>query len=653
MTLLLISLAAWLAGGCLALIAPRPDRLGPIGSVLGAVAALLAALVTLYTGQTSTLHWAWHIPLGSFALGLDVLSAWFVLPLSIMVGAAAVYGGAYLHRRAGTRNAWASYQFLAAAMLLVFTARNGLLFLLAWEVMALASFLLVMMHAEQPATRRAGWMYLVASHLGAAALFAAFCLLARGGDSLDFDQFSATGGMASVVFVLALVGFGAKVGFVPMHVWLPEAYPAAPSHASAVMSAVLVKTGIYGLIRILEILGPPRAWWGWTLVAIGLGSAVWGVLATLAQRDLKRLLAYSSVENLGVIAAGIGTGVLGIAYANGALAVLGFAAALMHVLNHALTKGLLFLAVGAIEHATGTRQIDRLGGLQRRMPTTGSTFILGATSIAGLPPLGCFAAELLLYLAAFGSLIDRQSGGLGVLGLLVLTALGLIGGLAAIAFTKAVGIGLLGEPRSEEASHAVEVPRGMRWPMVGLAITCVAAAFEGPRLLEALSPAIERLLPLAIDAGVVRGFEIGLDGLAAVRLAWVVLGTLVVLLTLVRRRLYRDRTVGASPTWDCGYTAGTPRIQYTGSSLVEPAVRLFRLLLWPREATEKSADLFPSGWRLQTSLPDLFVEKLFRPVFGRIAWFADRLHAFQQGRIQLYVLYIAIVTLVLLIWKLG
>ena len=275
--------------------------------------------------------------------------------------------------------------------------------------MSLASFFLVMFDDEKESVRRAGWIYLVAMHLGTAFLLAMFLLL---GQERRLAGFRAALGRArrrsGVLFLLAVVGFGTKAGFIPLHVWLPEAHPAAPSHVSAVMSGVMIKTGIYGLLRMLTLLGPPPAWWGWTLLGIGVVSGVLGVLFALAQHDLKRLLAYHSVENIGIIALGLGVGLLGISYGNPTMAALGFAGGLLHVVNHAVFKSLLFLGAGSVLHATGTGEIDRLGGLLKRMPVTGATFLVGAAAISGLPPLNGFVSEFLIYLGALAGLGSRR-----------------------------------------------------------------------------------------------------------------------------------------------------------------------------------------------------------------------------------------------------
>ncbi len=316
------------------------------GTLLGGGLVALQAIQVLTSGEPKMVQWAWSIPFGSVNMGIDPLSAVFALAIVLVTMLSAVYGAQYLGLHRGHRNlgpSWFFFNLLAASMLTVVTARNGLLFLVSWELMSLASFFLVMHEDQKESVRRAGWIYLVAMHLGTAFLVAMFLLLGRNAASLDFDQLSVAPETAGLLFVLAVIGFGTKAGFIPLHVWLPEAHPAAPSHVSAVMSGVMIKTGIYGLLRILTLLGAPPAWWGWTLVTIGVVSGILGVLNALAQHDLKRLLAYHSVENIGIIVLGMGVGLLGVTFANPTMATLGFAGALLHVVNHAIFKSLLFL----------------------------------------------------------------------------------------------------------------------------------------------------------------------------------------------------------------------------------------------------------------------------------------------------------------------
>src|SRR5437762_13470823 len=370
-------------------------------------------------------------------------------------------------------------------MALVVAAHDGLLFLLAWEIMALAPFFLVIFDDRQESVRHAAWTYLAATRIGTAFLLVLFVLLGGLAGSSDFDAYRAIlladPGLASVAFVLALIGFGSKAGIVPAHVWLPEAHPVAPSHASALMSGAMIKIGIYGLVRILTLLGTPQPWWGWPLIAIGASSGVLGVLFALAQHDLKRLLAYSSVENIGIVLLGIGLGVLGLATGIPALAVIGFAAGLLHILNHSIFKGLLFLGAGAVQQGAHSLELETLGGLLKRMPWTGTAFLIGAAAIVGLPPLNGFVSEFLVFYAGFAAVMDPAAS-IALAGLMAIVAMGLIGGLAAACFAKAFGIVFLGSPRTAKAEKADEAAPAMRAAMAGLAPLCVAVGLAAPAL---------------------------------------------------------------------------------------------------------------------------------------------------------------------------
>jgi len=447
-----------------------------------------------------------------------------------------------------------------------------------------------------------------------------------------------------------VIGFGIKAGFVPLHVWLPEAHPAAPSHVSALMSGVMIKMGILGLLRALVMLGPPPTWWGWLLIGIGAVSGVTGVLFALAQHDLKRLLAYHSVENIGIITLGLGLGVLGAATASPGLAFFGFAGALFHIANHALFKSLLFLGAGSVLHATGTRDLDHLGGLFKSMRLTGITFLVAAVAISGLPPLNGFASELLIYLGAFiHGVTGRPAAAVPALATVI--ALALIGGLASACFAKAFGACFLGEPRSEHARHAHESAPAMVAPMVVLATLCALVALGAPWVVRLLGPAIA-MLATALGVG---GTEALADSAAHIE-GLVVLGTgglltLVAAFVAVRWLLLRRREVRTGRTWGCGYPAPTSRMQYTASSFAQPLVELFAPVLRTEIRGEPAAGLFPDHASFATETGDVVTRRVFQPLFARGAWLLARLKFLQQGRVQLYVLYIAATLIALLIWK--
>ncbi|MGA2180911.1 MAG: proton-conducting transporter membrane subunit [Verrucomicrobiota bacterium] len=652
-------MAILLLGAMAVLLLSRPDRnvswLGAGSVVIASVLGCVPVIHVLSGGSVEPVRVPWPVPFGEFFIELDPLAAWFLFPTLLLSALSAIYGVGYLRLWQGRRSLgpiWFFYCLLVLGMVLVLLARNAVLFLVAWELMALASFFLVTFEHECESVREAGWIYFVATHLGTAFLLAFFLLLARDTGSMDFTVWAEKGiqtrGLADILFLLAVVGFGTKAGFMPLHVWLPEAHPVAPSHVSALMSGVMIKTGIYGLLRVFTFLGAPPLWWGWALIAIGLSSGVLGVLFALAQHDLKRLLAYHSVENIGIIALGLGTGLLGMSTGSSLLIVLGFGGGLLHVVNHALFKGLLFLGAGAVLHGTGTLEIDHLGGLLKRMPWTAATFLIGAVAILGLPPLNGFVSEFLIFLGAFQGGVS-PNGAIAVPLLVLVAGLALIGGLAAACFTKAFGIVFLGEPRSEHVSQAQETDWTMRLPMLALAAMCVLIGLFAPVIVGSLQAVLENLThlqPAAVS-----------ENLAAVAspLAWVVIGTvafllLLLALILLRRGLLAGRRVETSVTWGCGYAQPTPRMQYTASSFAQPLMDLFRPLLGTKKQVVPPRGFFPVEAALKTVTLDISREEMYRPMFRRGSEWLSQVRWLQHGKVQLYVLYIAVTLIVLLVW---
>ena len=658
MSSLLVAVVLLVLGGLAALLASRAPRvataLGAGAAVLGGALGFAAALDALVHGGLSSASLPWGA-YGALSVGLDPLSAFFLLPILGLSVLAAVYGAEYLQpRREGGLAGlpWLWFDLLVASMVVVVLARHALLFLVAWEVMSIASFFLVIHDHERDSVRDAGWVYLVATHLGTAFLVVLFLSMGHAGGSLDFADLGRAAALApasaSVWFLLAVVGFGTKAGFVPFHVWLPEAHPAAPSHVSAVMSGVMIKTGIYGLVRMVSLLGTPPAWWGWLLVGVGVTSGVLGVLFALAQHDLKRLLAYHSVENIGIIALGLGLGLLGWSTGDRFLAAVGLAGGLLHVLNHAVFKGLLFLGAGAVRHATGTLDLEHLGGLSRRMPRTALGFLVGSAAICGLPPLNGFASEFLVYVGAFHG-ATTPGAELAAPSLAVLAGLALIGGLAAACFAKAYGVVFLGEPRSPVPAH--DPGWRMQLPMLVLALACVALGLGAPLVLPVLSPVVAVVTGASPD-GALPAVAAPAAWLGTASLVSLGLLALIAGLALVRRRLLAGRDVRQAVTWDCGYVAPTARMQYTASSFAQPLLRVFQVALRVRGQGSVSTALFPAAASLETHTPDVAREKLFHPLYQGLTDLVARVRALQQGRVQVYVLYIVITISVLLLWKL-
>lgn len=660
MTIFLGALAIMMVGGVMALLFQRQARtaltIGFGSAALGCIAGLFPAIQTLFAGDVLTFRQPWRVPYGELFLQVDALSAFFLLAIFGLAFFAAIYGYEYLQAYQERKRLGAAlffFNLLIAAMAIVVTARNGMLFLVAWEVMSLASYFLVNFEHERPEVRAAGFTYLVATHLGTAFLFAMFVLAAREAGSMSFDQFhqlaTLSPGAAGALFVLAIIGFGTKAGFVPFHVWLPEAHPAAPSHVSALMSGVMIKTGIYGILRLLTFLGPPPAWWGIALMVIGALSGIVGIIFALAQRDLKRLLAYSSVENIGVIGLGLGVGLLGQTTGQPLVSVAGYAGALFHVLNHALFKGLLFLGAGSVLHATSTLDMERLGGLLKRMPRTGIAFLIGVVAICALPPLNGFASEWLIYNGMLrGGLLINGSKDL----LLVFAAVGLafIGGLVLAGFTKAFGIVFLGEPRSDHAKHAHEAGWRMRLAMTALAAGCVILGLLPMSAMFLVLPAVRLLasFPEDVLTPLLQPlWYISLGG------AGIIVGIL--FFAWLRRAILRRRAVSKTVTWGCGYALPTARMQYTSSSFAQPVVQFLTTVLRSQEKIERLAGYFPpqSGATFSTAAADFAKHLFYQPVFIKIKNLTHRLRWLQHGRVHLYLLYIFLTLIALLLWKGG
>jgi len=656
MGMVLLCAGILVSGGVLALVSGGKARaatfFGAGGALAGSLVGLYPAFQALSGRPPEVWRLEWGLPMGSFAVGLDPLSAFFAVPILGLCAVCAWYGCEYLRPYAGRKNlgaSWFFYDVLCASMLMVVVARDGVLFLMAWEIMALSSYFLVTFEDEKESVRQAGWTYLVATHLGTSALLLFFVLLGRQSGSMDIlSPPGLSGRAASAAFLLALVGFGAKAGFMPMHVWLPEAHPAAPSHVSAVMSGVMIKTGIYGLMRALTLLGPAQAWWGWALVAVGAVSGIGGVLFALAQHDLKRLLAYHSVENIGIIALGMGVGILGRTHGMPLVCLLGFGGALLHVLNHALFKGLLFLGAGSVLHAAATRDMEHLGGLLKRMPWTGACFMLGAAAICGLPPLNGFVSEFLIYLAAFHAVAQGHASW----GAAIIAALGLIGGLALACFTKAFGVVFLGEPRGPRPDGAHEAGWAVRLSMLTLAAGCVGIGLNGALALAGMSSALQQLSNQPL-AGTLAALQEALTPLTFVSALAAMLLLIALLVAAFRFCVLRGRETALSLTWDCGYAAAGARMQYTASSFAQPITELFSSLLRTRRSPVGPEGYFPESAAFSTETPDVFRERFYRPVFEAGLKAAWKLRWLQHGRIQLYVLYIALTLMILLAWKLG
>jgi len=654
-TLLVVALGTLVGGGLLSLVGWRSARLssaiGAFTAVVGCAVGGVYALHTLQTGRGGSFSLHWEVPYGRLRIEADALSAFFLTAIFGLGAVAALYGAGYLTtstRRKALGPAWLAFNVLLASMALVVVSRQAVLFLVAWEVMSLSAFVCITLDREEEEVARAGWVYLIASHVAGAVLVAFFLVFGQQAHGFDFDALRAaspTPPVTALLVVLALVGFGIKAGFVPLHVWLPEAHAAAPSHVSAIMSGVLIKMGLYGVLRTVLLLRAPPAWIGPLLAGIGLVGAVTGITLASYQRDMKRVLAYSSVENMGLITLGFGVALWSWSAGHPQIAALAMAGALLHAWNHTLMKGLMFLAAGSVVHASGTKDLERLGGLMQRMPRTSSLMLVGALAIAGLPPMNGFVSEWLLYLALMHTGI-ASAGGTAVLALVVVGVVSLVGALAGLALVRLVGVALLGQPRSAHAAGAHESPALMLLPMAVLALTCAAIGLFPGVVLRAFSGVADELLGSRMVLAAADAPLGTLGGLNAV--IWLVVAAGGVAAALVAR----GRRSATDTTWACGYARPTARMQYTASAFSELlSERLIPRSLRPRRSGSRPAGLFPAGASFAADSRDPATRGFYEPFFERWADRFSRLRWMQQGMLHVYLTYVLVALLVGLGWS--
>jgi formate hydrogenlyase subunit 3/multisubunit Na+/H+ antiporter MnhD subunit len=652
MALLVAALFVLAGSGLFALGTSRFPRAATAAAALGSlVAACLGAgpaVDSLRTGLSTTVTASWVLPAGAVQLGIDPLTAFFLLPLLVIGALCGAYGFFYMRPYWSRRAAGPPvffFNLMLASMVLVLLARDAVVLLVAWELMTLTSYVLVAFEHEEAEVRRAGWVYLIAGHIGVAFLVAFFLVLGRHAGGLGFAELAsvhAGGSFGVLVFLLALVGFGVKAGIVPLHVWLPEAHAAAPSHVSALMSGVLIKLGLYGILRALTFLAPAR-WPGPLLLGLGVLGGLLGISLALYQRDMKRILAYSSIENIGVMLIGLGLGLWAARTGHPRIAVLGLCGGLLHVWNHALMKGLMFLGAGSVLHAAGTKDLERLGGLLRRMPKTGAAMILGSVAISGLPPLNGFASEWLVYLGLVGGGLELGAGA-GLVLLVVTAVLATIGVLASLCFVRLVGVGLLGQPRSQGAAEAHESPTGMVAPLALLAFACIAMALLAARVVPVFGQVVGEVLGAPLDLGPAATRLAGVAMICAV--VWATIGVAgAVLLFLLRGRRVTD------DTWGCGYLAPTARMQYTGRSFAEiMSEHLLPPLFRARVAVKAPRAIFAEPTRIASDSTDPVTRTVYEPLIQGWARRFARLRWLQQGSLHIYLVYIVAAVTSVLAW---
>lgn len=586
-------------------------------------------------------------------LVIDKISAFFILVVNLVVLTGLIYSKGYLRPYLDKKSKtefglhYFSIILLHLSMFFVLTLREGISFLIAWEVMSLATFILILFENEVQQTVKAAVQFIIQMHVAFVFIVVAFLIASiKTGLPIGFDSLELYFQTASVfpLFLLFFAGFGIKAGFIPLHTWLPHAHPAAPSHISGIMSGVIIKMGIYGIVRVLTYIHTDLYNIGLFLLIISFISGILGVTLAIVQHDYKKLLAYHSIENIGIIGMGIGVGVIGLALENQPLAVLGFAGGFLHILNHALFKSLLFFTAGSIYSRTHTRNIEQLGGLIKKMPQTAFFFLLGSVAISGLPPFNGFISEFLIYVGMFKEL---HTGDLSLSLILLggIVGLVLIGGLALYCFTKVFSIIFLGNPRSSKTEHAREVKPGMLFPkyilgffivLIGLLPFFVLKPLAG--IVSVFTPDISPLIEITPS---LQGISISLG----------VFVLLIIGLWLVRKYVAKNKIVETGPTWGCAYNGAKPAIhQYTSTSYADYIAGLAKYITGNRKHFKPIAkdEIFPEQRAFESHSTDIFEDYLVAKPTGRILQFLEKIAVFQTGNLQHYLLY-AIVFMVLIL----
>jgi len=664
-----------LCGGFSAVVLNQRHR-ACIGVAFGAAAIFsacgIAVAVEVFVAGPLALSLPISSAIGQLSFGFDIvidqLSAFFLMVICTLALPVSIYSFGYVKEyegHYGLGRFGLLFNLFLFSMVLVVTAGNIIVFLIAWELMSLCSYFLVTYESRDTEKASAGLLYLVMTHLGSALIMLALLLLAFQAGSFEFSAMKGIGTLMgadvrNIAFILLLLGFGTKAGIVPLHVWLPKAHPAAPSNVSALMSGVMIKTAIYMLIRtyfdFLGINGPEDAWLGLLFLLIASVSALIGVLYALVEKDIKRILAFSSVENVGIILIALGAAMVFKAYGLNDLAALALIATLLHVFFHSLFKGLLFLGAGAVLHATGTRNLERLGGLSRRMKVTSVLFFVGVLSIVAIPPFNGFVSEWLI----FQSLLLSFSLNDVLVNLLVATALGMLaltGALAATCFVRFYGMAFLARPRSKEATEAKEVPKSMLLGMGVLAALCLLTGLLSTFIIPVVDSVTAPFVGTSIAGRLANGLVLetpvsSFSSMSPILISIVLLVALPALY-LIATRYGGKRSVRTGDTWDCG-TPLDERNEYTPTGFAQPLKRVFNSFYRARTSTsvEKESDPYLRRLAFETSIPEVFENYLYQPIAKIVTGLARKGGVIQTGSIQAYLAYIfAILVLLLIIFR--
>jgi hydrogenase-4 component B len=647
---------AWLVLGTAGLLLQNPRVVTRFVFPAGAFCSLVLAAAGLGALTEPSIA---VLPLGlpdlPFHLRLDPLSGFFLILLGAASIGISLFSAGYFRHMGAPTLPLLSFQFhiFLSAMALVFMADDAYLFMVAWEGMALSSYFLVTTDHEQPEVRRAGFLYLLIAHIGAIAILMCFGVMQGGHGDYSFAtmrQAHLTPFWASVTFLLALFGFGAKAGLLPLHAWLPEAHPAAPSPISATMSGIMLKTAIYGMLRVMfDLLSTDQWWWGTLALTLGLATALFGVIFAAVQVDMKRLLAYSSIENIGVILAGMGLALIFRHFGKELLAALALTATLYHTLNHAFMKGLLFLGTGSVLHATGERRLGKLGGLIRYMPNLALLMLVGTLAVAGLPPLNGFVSEWLL-LQAFLFSPGLEHSYINMLVPIASASVALISALAGYVMVKFYGIIFLGRPREESIARAHDAGIWERIGMTWMAVNCIALGVFPVFVILHLDFVTQLLVHRSLGVSAAKTGWLLLTPIQPERASYgplvlllcVLLG--VVLTILVVKKYYHGR-LRRSPPWDCGYPAQTPRMQDTAEGFGQPIRQIFEWFLGVVKQMPTPFDLHP---HYHSETRDRLWDLCYVPVKRLNEAVSAQIGRLQQGRIHHYLLYSFVTLLALL-----
>ena len=573
---------------------------------------------------------------------IDPLSAFFIIVISFMSFLCTLYANGYmkiyLNKGMHTSIHTLFLMLLILSMICVVTIQNSLFFLIFWEIMSLSSFFLVLYEDNKKEVVKAGIKYLIYMHICVIFLIMAFALLCIKSQSLNFTDFinvlDSNKHIANIIFILFFIGFGTKAGFIPFHNWLPDAHPASPSHVSGLMSGIMIKTGIYGILRILFLIGMPTKFIAYTFLVISIVSALWGVLYAISQHDIKRLLAYHSIENIGIIGIGISIGLLGTVYHNQMVAILGFAGGILHILNHSIFKMLLFFSAGSVYKKTHIRNIELLGGLIKKMPYTGFLFIIGSVAICALPPFNGFISEFLIYAAMILGLPGGDISSF-MLYIISLSSLALIGTMAILCFTKVIGVMFLGLPRSEQAQNVdSDVEKIMLIPMSILAaLTLVIGVFPQYAVMFVLIPVLNILKFSTVPQEVAE--IIALTNL--ISFLSIIFIAILLILFFVSYFLRKKKTTHV--TWGCGYDRANSRMQYTASSYADLFVSTLKPLFKRIPHIKKPKDLFPQEAYYEMEIEDIEEAYIVEPLIKLDEKILTKFERIQNGNMQQYILF--------------